>query len=54
MSNIPAVARGCEATDKQVHICTLTTRPKDAEVKKGTTQTAEHLTGELNKKTKAR
>lgn len=54
MSNSPAVARGCEATDKQVHGCTLTTRPKDAEVRKGTAQTAEHLTGELNKETEAR
>lgn len=53
MSNTPAVARGCEATDKQVRICTLTTRSKDAEVRKGTTQTAEHLTGKLNKKTEA-
>lgn len=54
MSNVPAVARDVRPQDKQVHICTLTTRPKDAEVKKGTTQTAEHLTGKLNKKTEAR
>lgn len=35
MNNIAAVARDVRPQDKQVHICTLTTRPEDAEVKRG-------------------
>lgn len=34
MGNTPAVARDLRPRDKQAHICALTTKPKDAEVKK--------------------